>query len=171
MSDTENEEYTSGNSELDDVLAGSQGIGDDQYDDDTGEEELDLSEEGPTRDFTPFKGKHLAVLVKARNETATSSGRRQVACEAVIVDGDHKNQHVWFYVGLSGGGVWFTRLLVEALGFELDSEKPRIVSSEWLGIPFWITTKIVPARGQFKAKTEAKGFDRYDGDFDPADLP
>ncbi len=139
--------------EFDDMLATAS----DELEDD--EEELDLSEEGPERDFEPFRGSFEAVVLKAESVNAKSTGARMVKVEAVITEeGPHKNQHLWFNCMLGGKGVFFIKSFVKALGLEYDPEHPKVKPSAWVDRPFIATTVIAPARGEYAAKTEVKSF-------------
>jgi hypothetical protein len=155
----------SGNRELDDLLAQAQAQ--DELDDDV--IELDLSETGEDRDFTPFRGKHLAEIIKADLVKAKSSGNPMLKCEATVIEGEHKGQHLWFNLMLKGN-LWFTKLALKALGQPLDVDHPTVQRAKLIGVQFIAETKIVPAVNDrdgnevYKAKTEVKGFTSVDDD-------
>jgi hypothetical protein len=146
-----------GNPELDKLLAAAEAATDEAGVDDIddGEYDIDLSDV-PDSDFTPFVVVNApARITKANKVISKSSGNPQIALEATLTDeGDLKGRKVWWYAQLRGAGRWMLKDVLKAIG--IDPLDKSIRPGEWVGEEILVTTKIVPARGEYEAKTEVK---------------
>lgn len=154
MTTEDEQEHTTGNEELDDLLAAQAAAQEEMDEDDV---ELDLSEAGS---YAPFEGKHPAVITKIEFTRAKSGSKApMLKTEVTVTDGEHKGRKSWPNLMLTGRGTWKTKQVIEALGLEIDLDAHPVQLGKVArlkGIPFLGEFEISKQTG-YKDKTELVG--------------
>lgn len=127
-------------------------------DPDNEEHILDLSE--AKGDFEPLTGKYPVEVTKAEFALTKTNQEPSIDLTLRVFEGDNTGRVVFKKLMLQGAGSGITKRAVEALGYEVDWDAPKLAPRRFIGLKCYVTCA-PDKRPEYKHKTEITGFAPY----------